>query len=215
MEVPFYRKYSLEPEQHKILKTAVLASIEHMKTLGGFYWYDDKGPRNPNSLEWAEDESGFRKFNEMKLTYNNMTYSDYHNNGKEGMKDYCPPYRNIVKTHVQPFLQHYADMWGCRNWEIRHLWFAQYEGEADFGWHTHEGCNMSAIYFVEAPEEHHITEFHGLDVSTDNPRFGEPITEGDLMVFPAMVPHRSKPIYNTKRKTIIGINGEMMNSNLE
>ena len=74
---------------------------------------------------------------------------------------------------------------------------------------------LSAIYFVEAPEEHHITEFHGLDVSTDNPRFGEPITEGDLMVFPAMVPHRSKPIYNTKRKTIIGINGEMMNSNLE
>ena len=85
MEVPFYRKYSLEPEQQKILKTAVLASIEHMKTLGGFYWYDDKGPRNPDSIDTAIDQSGFRKFNEMKLTYNNMTYSDYHNNGKEGM----------------------------------------------------------------------------------------------------------------------------------
>ena len=51
MEVPFYRKYSLEPEQQKILKTAVLASIEHMKTLGGFYWYDDKElQETPNLL---------------------------------------------------------------------------------------------------------------------------------------------------------------------
>ena len=41
---PFFRKYSLvETGEHALLKRCVLASIESLKSNGGFMDYDDRG----------------------------------------------------------------------------------------------------------------------------------------------------------------------------
>ena len=196
---PFFRKFSLnETGEHEMLKACVLASIESLKHNGGYFDYDDRGPGNLKNLDDGEIDIP-AQFHKLDLKYADMSYSDY----KTGKDGYVPPYKNMVDKTIRPMLEHYAGMWGCSRFQLRMMWFAQYYDSAHFGWHTHEGCNMSAIYFVECPKEEQITEFHGINV--------EPLDleEGDILVFPSMLPHRSRPINNTDRKTVIGITGEI------
>jgi hypothetical protein len=78
------------------------------------------------------------------------------------------------------------------------MWFHQYNKGSFFDWHTHPQSNYSAVYFVELPSDELATEIHG--VKKLKPR------EGDLLVFPGFLPHRS-PVNNTdSRKTIISMN---------
>lgn len=201
---PFFRKYSLvETGQHALLKRCVLASIESLKANGGFMDYDDRGPGNLEHLDRGEtDRKG--TFQKLDLEYADMSYSDY----KTNLKHYCPPYKTMVEDKIYPMLDHYARSWGCSKFQLRMLWFAQYHDDAHFGWHTHEGCNMSAIYFLECPHENQITEFYGIDIEPFE------LEEGDLFVFPSMLPHRSRPINNKQRKTVIGITGEIHSCNI-
>lgn len=201
---PFVRKYSLnETGEHPLLKRCVLASIDSMIHNGGYMDYDDIGPGTKKNYEAGERDKPM-KFHKLHLGYQNMSHSDY----KTGKKNYVPPYKNMVDKAVKPCLQHYAEMWGCTEFQVKMYWFAQYYNEADFSWHTHEGCNMSAIYFLETPSKHQITEFFGFDTSPLQ------LVEGDVIVFPAMLPHRSPPINNKDRKTVIGITGEIHSCNL-
>lgn len=201
---PFFRKYSLnETGEHPLLKRCVLASIESMIHNGGVMDYDDNGPGNIRHYKAGEREVPM-KFHKLHLEYQNMSHSDY----KTGWRHYCPPYKHMIDKAIGPFLQHYAQLWGCSEFQVKMVWFAQYYNKADFSWHTHEGCNMSAIYFLETPSQNQITEFFGIDTSPLE------LVEGEVLVFPAMIPHRSPPINNKDRKTVIGITGEIHSCNL-
>jgi len=193
---PFFRKYRLEsdhnyvggahhtPEEYiKVFNRLILANISKLTNDGGVQ--TDLG-------QWIEcDFTGFA----------NMTLTDYHVKDEAYRTNRI--YNTTIKNAVQPYLDHYASLWGCRNFNVQGIWFAQYEDGAEFGWHTHEGCNASAIYMVELPDDQSATEFHGID-------WNENLYAGDVFCFPAMVPHRS-PIINTGRKTIIGLNGNINN----
>lgn len=133
--------------------------------------------------------------------YAKMTASDYKVN-----YDNKPLYWNIVKELCQPFVDEYVAEWYCSRGELNHMWFAEYSDYGTFGWHTHEGCNMSCVLQVELDDTHNATQLLGIDF---------PLEEGDFVMFPAMMPHRSPVVKSgSGNKIVVGMNFDMFGSTL-
>lgn len=134
--------------------------------------------------------------------YDRMAYSDY-------KVKYRAPYRKILEPIFAKYFKQYSNQFFISNgkdgkakytYSLGNMWFAEYEDGATFGWHCHEGCNMSAVIQLVLDEESNGTQF------MDSMQI--PLKEGDIVFFPSMVPHRS-PIVSKGRKIIIGINFDM------
>lgn len=107
-------------------------------------------------------------------------------------------YEDTAFKIILPFIKLTAKEFGCRLYKRRPLWFQQYPYGSRFGWHTHPGSHFACVYFVELPDPQYATEFLTLG------RF--PVNEGDIIFFPAFLPHRSPYINIDQRKTIISTN---------
>lgn len=128
--------------------------------------------------------------------YANMSHTDYKIH--EGEKPY-QPYKSLWREMVSPYIKEYMESFGCNKLREHNTWFAQYYDGADFGWHTHTGTNLSCVYLLEGTPRD-ATQFWGFDIK---------VKEGDLVLFPAMVKHRS-PQVNHGRKTIIAQNMDIL-----
>jgi hypothetical protein len=135
-----------------------------------------------------------------KCQYAKMSFSDY----KEDYSNTPPLYYDLIKSIIQPHMEEYMNGWCCTEYSINRMWFAEYYDEATFGWHTHEGVNMSAVLQVELDDDRNATQLMGLNMN---------LSEGDFVIFPAMMPHRS-PVVMSGRKTIIAFNFDMYGSTL-
>ena len=78
-------------------------------------------------------------------------------------------------------------------------WFHIYQKNYGFGWHTHGESNFSGIYYLQLKEDNK-TEFIDMDLS---------IEEGNLLIFPSFLLHRSPMIKNKTKKIIISFNFSM------
>jgi hypothetical protein len=85
-----------------------------------------------------------------------------------------------------------------KDFMIHNVWFQQYESNSHHGWHTHGGCNFSNVYYLELPEGSQGTEFKFNDKTT----FAD-VEEGDLVIFPAHIPHRSINLSNNRRTVLV------------
>jgi len=128
-------------------------------------------------------------------SFANMTYSDYRVKER-------PSYWNLVESFMQSAFENYAESWNCRGVSIRSMWFAEYYNGANFNWHTHEGCNLSAVIHLHGTNKY-STELMGSDIN---------LKAGDVCVFPSMLPHRGPMV--TGHKICIGINAELWGSTL-
>lgn len=129
--------------------------------------------------------------------YANMSHSDYKVSGK-------PLYWNVFEDAVEESLSHYMKSWKCNQKRIGNMWFAEYTKGADFNWHTHEGCNMSGVLQVVLEDTDNATQLLGTSID---------LGEGDLVLFPSMLPHRS-PMLNDSHKIVIGFNWDICGSEL-
>jgi len=86
------------------------------------------------------------------------------------------------------------------NLELETFWFQQYKTGDFHTWHTHSG-SFSCVYYVDISDKTPSTSFNilGEDVQVN-------VNEGDILVFPAFIPHQSKPNLDTKIKTVISFN---------
>lgn len=99
--------------------------------------------------------------------------------------------------------------WGIP--DIRAMWFQQYLQTDHHQWHPHCGCNWAGIYFLEAPDSSCVTEF--IEPFTQN-RFRFNAQEGDIVLFPAQLVHRSSEFFSAHRKTVIAFNFDQMTSEM-
>lgn len=79
-------------------------------------------------------------------------------------------------------------------------WFQQYQNGDYHEWHNHYGY-YSSIYYVELPKDSVKTTFKIMDK-----KYEFEVTEGDIISFPSMLYHKSKPNKSNKRKTIVSFN---------
>lgn len=134
-----------------------------------------------------------------------ITKTDWHLS-----KDFNRPWVKYLSNFLlDPMLQIYKDL-GYDGYTLHELWFQQYEQLSGHGWHTHS-ANFTNVYYLDMPDDapkiqivnaYNQVEIVELDVK-----------EGDIVVFPSFVIHRSPKNLSNNKKTIISFNTNITYSN--
>jgi len=83
------------------------------------------------------------------------------------------------------------------------IWYQQYNKLHYHSWHHHGNSRWSIVYYVELADDSPGTQFKDCITS----KYISPnVKEGDLLIFPSWMLHRSPPNLSQKRKTIISCN---------
>ena len=120
-------------------------------------------------------------------------------------KLYTPLFLTIVKDVVKQLIDEFVDIRSTDlKAEARGLWYQRYSKTDTHSWHDHAyNATFSIIYYLELPRGTPGTEF--LDPFTK--RVHRPrVKEGDVLMFPSFVRHRSPENKSDQIKTIISLN---------
>jgi len=85
-------------------------------------------------------------------------------------------------------------------YEHLNVWFQQYYKNYFHEWHDH-GATWATIYFLELPDKSVSTEFYIPLAEKNYIQFD--VEEGDILLFPANIFHRSSLNPSDNRKTVI------------
>lgn len=116
--------------------------------------------------------------------------------------------REWVRCFLPYILPHQAKVFksmGFSKFLIKEIWFQQYEQYASHGWHTH-GSHFTNVYYLELPESAPKTV---LINPFTREEFIPDVKEGQTLVFPAYVIHKSPDDFFPERKTIISWNSDI------
>ena len=119
-------------------------------------------------------------------------------------KNYDREYLNYFIKIITPHLDKLADRLHFKKWTINNAWFQQYEKTNGHTWHNHAYSNFSGVYYVELPNDDLKTQYY----DDMNERIFEQlnINEGQLLIVPSYILHRSPENNSNSRKTIIAFN---------
>lgn len=111
-----------------------------------------------------------------------------------------PTYKNLIVEMLDTPTKMYAQKFHQNAYiTLISMWWTQYETSALFDWHTHSVTNLVGVIQLELESSLDATKICG---------YNETIEEGEIIIFPAMLPHTgAKTIGN--RKTTIGLNMNM------
>lgn len=121
-------------------------------------------------------------------------------------------YKDYFLKKIRPYYDKIAKKIGFKKWgwKIHSIWFQIYNNKTNdtHGWHIHQGCNWSNVYFVHLPNNSLKTQL--FDKINNKPIKNIKVKEGQLLTFPANMMHRS-PVNNTNdKKIIISFNSDML-----
>jgi hypothetical protein len=111
-------------------------------------------------------------------------------------------YYNILKPHLDLIIDDLNKFDKKTSLFVSQGWFHQYTKLNWYFYHWHPGARWALVYYVELPKDGPKTEFEsitGSPVSID-------VEQGDILVFPGWIKHRSPPNMSDSRKTIIAFN---------
>lgn len=127
----------------------------------------------------------------MEESGENILHTDW-NLPPETHREYAPLFLETIKPHMLSITE--ALM--VESYEIDSFWFQRYGQQGSHSWHTHARTNLANVYFLECPK----------GASTKFKHFEEECEEGDIISFPAFLPHMSPPIEDNSIKTVIAFN---------
>ena len=109
-------------------------------------------------------------------------------------------YSNLFIQTVSPHLEMIRKELNAEKIEIDNFWFQIYGQNGKHGWHTHPKTNYSNVYFLECPK----------GSSTKFKDFTQECEEGDILSFPAFLPHCSPIIVDDSIKSVIAFNTNIL-----
>jgi len=109
------------------------------------------------------------------------------------LRQFLDKYLDRVLNDTKPYGLTYL-------YEYDNVWFQQYHESYFHQWHNHNSV-WGVIYFLELPNVSVSTEFY--IPFSDKKQVQFEVKEGDVIVFPANVFHRSPPNHCADRKTVI------------
>jgi len=118
-------------------------------------------------------------------------------------RDFSRPWVNVLKPHIEDYLNKLAVALGYQSSIIDEFWFQQYTNGDTHGWHTH-GSNFTGVYYLELDKNSPKTEI--IEPSKQNKKITLDVNEGDIVMFPSYTIHRAPIIKNDIRKTIVSFN---------
>ena len=128
--------------------------------------------------------------------------TDYYN------KDQFCEYRSLILPKMTFFLEKiFVEDLNFKNYMnnqlINRCWVQQYYKDGIHDWHIHENSMYNVVYYLEKPVDSPGTE---LKSPLSDEVFEPNVSEGDVLMFPSFLIHRSANNQSTKRKTIISFN---------
>ena len=108
------------------------------------------------------------------------------------------PFDFIIRELEKQF---YVDNSINAKFTIANYWFQQYNYEDYHAWHNHGQSSWSCVYYVELPTDSVKTSFKLFEKE-----FSIDVKEGQLLIFPGIYMHDSKPNTSKNIKTIISFN---------
>tara|TARA_Y100000114_G_scaffold92642_1_gene86102 strand:- start:1678 stop:2187 length:510 start_codon:yes stop_codon:yes gene_type:complete len=136
-----------------------------------------------------------------KVSYEKVSKTDW-----DSCSDSNRPYVKYFIKILKPYMYSIVKKLNTKSWAMHNMWFQQYEKSSYHTWHTHPSVQFSCVYYLELPNINLATEFK--DVK--NKIFKINVKEGDLLVFPSSVLHRSPKNKSNKRKTVISFNSSFL-----
>jgi hypothetical protein len=127
---------------------------------------------------------------------NNITNTDWHLPA-----DFIRPYHQIIKPALLDHTTAIKEKFKYNDVKIGNYWFQQYHQGDYFGWHVHEGCMFSSVYYVNLEDSIPKTSF-----IIDGEEICVNAEEGVILTFPSFLVHRSTPNQSNKIKTVISFN---------
>ena len=113
--------------------------------------------------------------------------------------------RTWVKLILNDLNLHFNDLAKNLNYtkvNLTNIWFQQYALNSSHGWHIHGG-NYTGVYYVNFKDNFAQTE---LIDPIENKKIKINAKEGDIVIFPSIIVHRSPPQKSEELKTIISFN---------
>lgn len=90
-----------------------------------------------------------------------------------------------------------------RGFSFEKMWFQQYKTKDKHGWHIHNNCHWTNVYFVDVPDTNLFTEVRDWH---NHQCINYSASEGDILTFPSFLYHRSPENFTNYKKTIISFN---------
>lgn len=112
------------------------------------------------------------------------------------------PYYDLVIPSIADIITKVNDFYKYPEpLQLDNYWFQKYEKGDSHGWHTHPKSLLNAVYFLSLPKGSLSTTFKLLDEE-----FSIDVKEGQVLVFPAVYQHCSKPNKSDAAKIVIAFN---------
>tara|TARA_Y100001951_G_C11213855_1_gene224595 strand:+ start:166 stop:765 length:600 start_codon:yes stop_codon:yes gene_type:complete len=118
-------------------------------------------------------------------------------------EDLNRPWTKLICPFLKKHFNNCAFQLDYQHSKIRNLWFQQYEKGDTHGWHIH-GNNYTGVYYLELPVEASKTEL--INQFNQNRKMMIDAIEGQIIIFPSFIVHRSPKMIKDVRKTIISFN---------
>ena len=107
----------------------------------------------------------------------------------------------LYHKNIEPILKNHIN----NNFKMNCIWYQIYLKNSgsyhDFHTHKKEDCHLSAVYYLKLKDKNISTEFR-----VNNQRIKLDISEGDLVLFDASIPHSSPPNNTDEDKVIVSFN---------
>jgi len=154
----------------------------------------------------------------MKETLLSMIDKSYNDNLNKKHKYYCDEINKLdwsqnleysrewikyVKPRLEEHFNTCANDLNYKECEVRGMWYQQYVKNNVHGWHTH-GENYTGVYYLDLPKNAPKTEL--IDQYNIHKKITIEAKEGDIVIFPSFIIHRSPKMTNDTKKTIISFN---------
>jgi len=110
-----------------------------------------------------------------------------------------------ISKDLQKHFDNCAVELGYDKIDVKRIWYQQYLEGGSHGWHIH-GESYTGVYYVEFEKDFPKTEL--INQFDQNQKIIVDAKEGDIIIFPSFIIHRSPVMKLNKRKTIISFNLE-------
>lgn len=113
-------------------------------------------------------------------------------------------YLKVLYPAVNAFVSKQFGLMNYKDHVVGRMWFQQYETSDYHSWHRHSGSDWNFVYYLELPDDAPPTEFR--NPLNKEETFMPILKEGQCILFPAILEHRSNVNLSKNRKTVIAMN---------
>ena len=138
----------------------------------------------------------------------NITELDYELTSNEiiDTPEYQKLFFKYFNRYIDKFVEPFKQIKTIGGYEVNNCWFQKYYENDYHDWHIHPYSNLSFVYYLQLTDPVYATEFFFPEINSITIK-AKDVKEGDVLIFPSQVSHRS-PVYTeaNSHKIIIAFN---------